>query len=148
MIFSGACHCGDIAVTYATTQAEPPLRACQCSFCRRHGAKTTSDSTGRLTIELARPIAYYKFGARVADVIVCPKCGCYVASSIEGPAGRVATLNVVGAHIEALRARGAEAISYDDETAEAKRTRRLSKWTPALIVVKTTNAERVGAAYE
>src|SRR5262249_9048805 len=100
--------------------------------------------SGKLTIELAAPITFYKFGARVADVIVCPKCGCYIASSIEGPAGRVATLNVVGAHIEGLKDRAAEPISYDDETAEAKRGRRRSKWTPTLVTVKAANAERVG----
>jgi hypothetical protein len=133
MKYDGACHCGDIRVAFETALAGPPLRACQCSFCRRHGAKTTSDPDGRLAIELAAPIAYYKFGARVADVIVCPQCGCYIASSIEGPAGRVATLNVVGAGIAALAARAARAIAYDDETPDAKRARRLTKWTPTII---------------
>ena len=135
MLFEGACHCGDVLVSFETTLDAPQLRACQCSFCRAHGAKTTSDSAGQLTIELATPAPFYKFGARVADVIICPRCGCYIASSIGGPGGRVATLNVVGAHIEGLRDRPAEAISYDDEAPDAKRARRLTKWTPTTLLV-------------
>ena len=133
MKYDGVCHCGDIRVSLETALAAPPLRACQCSFCRRHGAKTTSDPAGALAIELAAPINVYKFGARVADVIVCAKCGCYIASSIESPAGRVATLNVVGAGIGVLAAGEAQAISYNEETPAAKRARRLAKWTPATI---------------
>ena len=30
------------------------VRACQCSFCRRHGAKTVSDPNGRLTLTARR----------------------------------------------------------------------------------------------
>ena len=39
-IHEGGCHCGAIRLTYrsATPAAEHALRACQCSFCRRHGS--------------------------------------------------------------------------------------------------------------
>lgn len=46
--YDGACHCGRLRVRY-TTQIRPEdwqLRACDCSFCRRHGARTTTDPSG------------------------------------------------------------------------------------------------------
>ena len=44
----GGCHCGNLKVAFETS-LDPSilqLRACQCSFCRRHGAVTTSDPGG------------------------------------------------------------------------------------------------------
>src|ERR671939_662142 len=59
----GTCHCGNIAIVLETGQ-DPrslPLRACDCSFCRKHGARTTSDPEGRawavLNVNLFRDAA-------------------------------------------------------------------------------------------
>ena len=68
-------------------------------------------------------------------MLICATCGCYIASSIEGPAGRVATLNVVGALVAGLSALAPTPIVYDAETAEAKRARRLAVWTPTRIEI-------------
>ena len=41
---TGGCHCGNMRVAFETS-LDPrnlPLRGCQCSFCRRHGAVATS----------------------------------------------------------------------------------------------------------
>jgi hypothetical protein len=136
MIHPGACHCGDIRVAFETALPDTaPLRACQCSFCRRHGARTTSDPAGRLTITSVRALAFYRFASRTADVVICPRCGVYLASSIGGPTGRVATLNVVGAQLAAFEGRAATPISYDGESGEDKRARRLALWTPTEIAV-------------
>src|SRR5579859_2220723 len=51
-ILRGGCHCGNLGVVLET-ERDPralPLRACQCSFCRRHGAVTTADPGGLLRI--------------------------------------------------------------------------------------------------
>ncbi len=48
--YSGECHCGALGYGY-TTSIDPaawPVRSCQCSFCRRHGARCTSDPAGTL----------------------------------------------------------------------------------------------------
>jgi len=48
----GRCHCGNLRVTLQTN-VDPlalPLRACQCSFCLRHGGLTTADPAGRLAV--------------------------------------------------------------------------------------------------
>ena len=41
MILRGACHCGQVEVAFETAMsvADLPLRACGCSFCRRHGTQ-------------------------------------------------------------------------------------------------------------
>ena len=40
--YPGACHCGAVGVFFETDAGADALqvRACQCGFCRRHGAKT------------------------------------------------------------------------------------------------------------
>ena len=42
---NGSCHCGAVHVQLDPGKpvAELALRACQCSFCRRQGSRTTSD---------------------------------------------------------------------------------------------------------
>ena len=87
MILRGACHCGQVQVAFETAMsvADLPLRACGCSFCRRHGTKAVADPSGRLTIS-APPngLNRYRFGLRTADYLICRTCGAYVAAVIAG----------------------------------------------------------------
>ena len=79
----GGCHCGAITAVFETALAVETIdvRADQCGFCRRHGAKTVSDPAGRLTLRFAEAaVRRYRFGARSADFLVCSDCGAYVAS--------------------------------------------------------------------
>src|SRR5262249_46899024 len=50
----GSCHCGRIAFSFSSTI--PPEkynpRACDCSFCQRHGALFISDPNGSLVLEV------------------------------------------------------------------------------------------------
>ena len=46
----GQCHCGAVNVAIDAAAADLPLRACQCGFCRRHGAATTSRPDAKLTL--------------------------------------------------------------------------------------------------
>jgi hypothetical protein len=70
----GECHCGNVAVTLDTA-VDPgalPLRACQCSFCRRHGARVTTDPAGLLKISVRDPaiLLRYRFGLGITDFLV------------------------------------------------------------------------------
>jgi hypothetical protein len=114
---------------------ELPLRACQCGFCRRHGAATTSDPSSRLHIEAAPgALNRYRFGRRTAEALLCDECGVYVASVLAADGGMLATLNVVGTDLQAFFAgRAAEPVVYDDETDDARLARRLERWTPAVL---------------
>lgn len=131
---AGACHCGAFTAAFETTDpAALQVRACQCGFCRRHGARTVSDPAGRLTLAFAEGATRrYRFGRRSADFLICQGCGDYMASVMEG----VAVLNVVAADIGVFADRAPEPMVYDSETPEEKRARRLARWTPVTLEVR------------
>ena len=134
---TGHCHCGAIRVelTAALAAAELPLRACQCSFCRRHGALTTSDPAGRLHIEATPGAANrYRFGLGVTDFLLCAECGVYVAATMQGEAGLTAVLNVPGVALPGFDGRAPSPMIYDDETPEQRIERRKARWMPAVFV--------------
>ena len=137
MILRGACHCGQVEVAFETASpvADLPLRACGCPFCRRHGTKAVADPNGRLTIS-APPngLNRYRFGLRTADYLICRTCGAYIAAVISGHGEERATLNVTATAIPGLADRHAEPVDYDRESAEDRRARRLTTWTPSRIV--------------
>jgi hypothetical protein len=130
----GACHCGAVRAVFETAlnAADIDVRADQCSFCRRHGAKTVSDPAGRLTLSFAEAaIERYRFGTRMSDFIVCRSCGAYVAATIEG----FGVLNVVGADIRPLADRLARPVDYEDESGEVRLERRRQRWTPLTLEI-------------
>ena len=137
MILRGACHCGQVEVTLETAMSvmDLPLRACGCSFCRRHGTKAVADPNGRLSISApANGLNRYRFGLRTADYLICRTCGAYVAAVISGNDEERATLNVTATGISELADRRAEQVDYDRESVEGRRARRLTSWTPSRIV--------------
>jgi hypothetical protein len=84
MVFVGGCHCGNLRVRFETDIAPERIevRACQCSFCRRHGSSAATDPNGRLTVEFddAALVSRYVFGLRTSEFLVCRRCGVYVAA--------------------------------------------------------------------
>src|SRR5437868_9753855 len=82
--FQASCHCGALAFTFETAipGSRWQIRACQCSFCRRHAARTTSDPAGRVSFRLrdTGSLLRYRFGLRTADFLVCHHCGVYMAA--------------------------------------------------------------------
>jgi hypothetical protein len=139
--FQGACHCGAIAFTFETSRSpdEWPIRACQCSFCRRHGARTTSDPSGRVSFEVRERSALlrYQFGLRTADFIVCRHCGVYLAAALTSDRGQFATLNV-NALFEPLQFDMAAPVSYDEESPGERQSRREQRWTPVFPFLERT----------
>lgn len=137
-VFDGYCHCGAIGFELRTSRppAEWAVRACQCSFCRSHGARTTSDAQGTVRFVIAdlTKLNRYRFGLRSADFFVCRDCGVYVASVLTSTRGQFATLN-----INVLRppvaVPVAAAMSHEGESAEQKLARREQKWTPVVDFV-------------
>ena len=83
----GGCHCGNIEVEYdsAIPAAEAAVRACQCSFCRKHQSRSVSDPAGAARIRVKEPgeLSRYRFGHGTADFIVCRRCGVYVGACSE-----------------------------------------------------------------
>lgn len=135
-VFEGACHCGDVTVHFTTAYSEHdlPLRACQCRFCRTHGARTTSDPNGRLVIS-AKPDAlhHYRFGLKTADFLSCARCASYVGATIGEGADMRATLNANLLHYPEIERRQAQETHYTGETPEMRMTRRRATWTPCAV---------------
>jgi hypothetical protein len=106
------------------------VRADQCGFCQRHGAKTVSDPSGRLVLSFDEAaVLRYRFGTRTSDFLVCRGCGTYIAAVIDG----FGVLNVVGANIQPFAARAARPVDYEAETATERLARRRARWTPLAL---------------
>ncbi|HYG31286.1 MAG TPA: hypothetical protein VD887_13855 [Allosphingosinicella sp.] len=128
MRHEGACHCGAIRIRFESNRPLAP-RACSCSFCRKHGARTVSDPQGAATLECALPPLLYRFASRAADYVLCPRCGVYVGAVSGPPDARIATLNLNAFYDPHLEIE-ATPVSYDGEAAEEKAERRRLRWTP------------------
>jgi hypothetical protein len=129
----GGCHCGNIKVAFETV-LDPkalPLRACQCSFCRRHGGVTTSDPAGRLVIEVGQPeqLLRYRFALGITDFLVCRTCGVYVAAVMAS----IGVLNVNVLDEREPFARPAQPMNYGTEGIADREARRAKVWMPVLV---------------
>ena len=94
MLIHGKCHCGNISfsLTWEPDPAEIPARACNCSFCVKHGGVWTSNPGGALEVVVKDPalVSKYAFGTRTAEFHTCARCGIVpvVTSRIEGQVGQ------------------------------------------------------------
>jgi len=135
---TGRCHCGNVELALETSVRieELSLRADTCSFCRRHGARTTSDPSGRVVITVRHPeqLLRYRFGLRTADFLVCGRCGIYVAAVMSEGAGCWATVNINTLDVVDRFTQPATPVTYEGESAAQRAARRRARWTPAVIV--------------
>jgi hypothetical protein len=81
---SGGCYCGNIRLTVTFSQdlrAYAP-RACDCEFCRKHGAAYVSDPAGSLHIRVAdeRELSRFRQGSNTAQMLLCRQCGVLVGA--------------------------------------------------------------------
>jgi len=136
--FEGGCHCGNLTVRYRTSVApeRATVRACQCSFCRKHRTRAVSDPGGSLeiTIHDARGVSRYRFGLATAEFLLCRECGVYVAAFMpdDGADRGFATLMCSVLDAQA-RYPAAVPAHYGHEDAAARRERRRRAWTPAVV---------------
>lgn len=132
MIYRGSCHCGSIQAEYET---DVPVRLRQdgCGFCSTRGVKSASDPNGRLSLVSRNRLVRYRFGHKTADFLICPACGTYVATTMEGPEGPVGVVNVAGLGIPELKDQPADLASLEGESVDGRIERRLSRWTPVTI---------------
>lgn len=134
----GRCHCGNISITYKThtPPEEAALRACQCTFCRKHQARAVSDPAGHVEFEVARPadLNRYQFGLRSAQFLLCRECGVYVgAFAPEHEASRGHATLMVNVLDDEARYGAAKPTVYDAEDAKSRTARRRRVWTPATV---------------
>lgn len=132
--YQGRCHCGNIELTFET--ATPPdqvrVRECDCSFCRKHGARSIADPAATVSIRIRGDdaVTRYRFGLKTADFLVCRECGVYAAAVLEAGGERFATTNLNILEKEKAFTRKPLTISYEGESTEQRLARRKRKWSP------------------
>lgn len=132
--YEGGCHCGALEFTYETRigprRWEP--RACQCVFCRGHGAITVCDAEGAVRFRYLQPdrLRRYRFAMRSADFLICRECGTYIAAVMMTGAGAVAVINVNTLREKLRGVPAARPVNYRNESLEQRRARRRENWTP------------------
>jgi hypothetical protein len=132
MRHTGQCHCGAIRVALETERPLAP-RACQCSFCRRHHARSVSDPEGQATLVFSTEPIRYRFATRAADYLLCRRCGVYVGAMTEDSGRALVTLNL-NAFDDPHPELAATPVSYDGESAAERAESRSRRWTPAQTV--------------
>lgn len=137
MTLHGRCHCGNIEIDFETelSLAALSLRACQCSFCRKHGVRATSDPAGRLRFHVRDEtrLSRYSFGLKLAEMLVCSRCGAYVGAVMTAEGRTVGTLNVNCLDGQAALTQEARPMVFDGETAGQRTARRFGAWSPASV---------------
>jgi hypothetical protein len=132
LLIDGSCHCGNIAftLTWEPDPAEIPARACDCSFCTKHGGVWTSNPKGKLRVAVKDPslASKYAFGTGTADFHVCTRCGIVpvVTSELDGKLYAVVSVNAFNNVDPALLKRAP--MSFGSETVETRLARRKRGW--------------------
>jgi hypothetical protein len=95
---SGGCHCGSILVQLRLLQAPMTYspRACDCDFCRKHGAAYVSDPEGSLDIRIKAEGdgRTYRQGSGLAELLFCGNCGVLIGALYRDEGRVYATVNV------------------------------------------------------
>lgn len=107
------------------------VRACQCSFCRKHNTLAAADPSGRVAIRIDsdNAVSRYSFGLATAEYLICRSCGVYVSAvTREEPRRALVIINCLDAR--ELFSGTPLATNYDHESEQDRRHRRQSTWTP------------------
>lgn len=136
----GACHCGRLRLSFDTaldvSRFNP--RACDCSFCTKHGAAYISDPHGRLHLEVAEATAlhHYTQGAELAKFVLCQRCGVLMGVVFEHGEQ---VLGAVNASCLAERASlgASQTASPQTLSAAEKKQRWAALWTPTVQVINS-----------
>jgi hypothetical protein len=94
-VYTGSCHCGNAKLAFRTSIAAPDFhpRACDCSFCTKHGAAYISDPRGSLTIESKEELVEYRQGSGSARMLLCGRCGVMLGALYDDGARTYGTVN-------------------------------------------------------
>ncbi|AXI02161.1 GFA family protein [Aquirhabdus parva] len=95
-VYAGGCHCSNIKLAVELTKALNAYkpRACDCDFCKTHGASYLSDPQGKLVITTKDKdaLSRYRQGDAIADFLICKICGVVAGVSFQSEAGLYATI--------------------------------------------------------
>jgi hypothetical protein len=132
MLLIGKCHCGNIAfeLDWPGDSPEIPARACDCSFCVKHGGVWTSNPESSLAVVIrdASRASTYDFGTRTATFHICTICGAVPLATSEIAGHRYAVVNVnMLENVDATWLRRT-ASHFDGEAIDSRLARRSRNW--------------------
>ena len=132
----GGCHCGQLRIEFSTglDPANFTPRACDCSFCRKHGAAYVSDPAGRLSVTFHKgALRKYRQGSNTAEFLICSQCGVLVAVTYEHNARLYGAINIgcldARTGIASPVPTSPQALSPDEKV-----TRWLQLWVPDVLI--------------
>ncbi|MDH3672224.1 MAG: GFA family protein [Gammaproteobacteria bacterium] len=134
----GKCHCGNIQYEFVWPESdnEIPVRACSCTFCRKHNGVYTSHPKGQLTacVSDQSRINKYAFGTKTAEFYICARCGVmpFVTSKFEGKTYAVVNVNTFeGVNPGDLVS---SVTDFDGESIDGRLQRRARNWIPQVTI--------------
>lgn len=134
----GSCHCDSISLTLQAPRSpdQCPLNTCQCTFCRKHNARTFSDPSAKceVTINSIENLRCYRFGLSTAEVILCGNCGVYVCMVLRDREKAWTTVNAMCLDNFGEWTGPVSERMYDGESKEERTERRKARWCPTTLV--------------
>jgi hypothetical protein len=134
----GKCHCGNIAYEFLWPESghEIPVRACSCTFCRKHNGVYTSHPQGQLIARVSDQshVNKYAFGTKTAEFFICTTCGVvpFVISQIQGQTYAVVNVNTFeDVNPEDLMS---SVTNFDSESIDGRLQRRARNWIPQVTI--------------
>ena len=139
-LHAGGCHCGNLRLQLRTglRPADFEIRACQCSFCRKHATLAIADPYGEVELRVEDPkqLSRYCFGQRTIDFLLCRICGVYVgAVTRDGSLRALVIVNALDSR-QAFAGNTPLKVDYDPETREDRIERRRTLWTPFSLILE------------
>ena len=135
--YPGSCHCGAVQISFHSDKKPEEMRVgrCDCSFCRRHGARTMGDPAGSVEFRAAPGgLSRYRFGLGITNYLLCAKCGTYLGAVMPDDGGPIGTVNVNALDIRDTFDPAPPLRHYDGEDEARRRARRRKFWMPASVI--------------
>ena len=124
---SGGCYCGNIRLTVSLSRdlSTYTPRACDCDFCRKHGAAYVSDPTGSLRIRVTdeRELSRFRQGSNTAEMLLCRQCGVLVGALYQEADGLFGTVNA-----QALESRASFGVETSVSPKALAADRKVQRW--------------------
>jgi hypothetical protein len=134
---SGRCYCGNIRLTVSLSRDLTTYhpRACDCDFCRKHGAAYVSDPQGSLHIRITdeRQVNRFRQGSNTAEMLICRTCGVLVGAVYRESDRLFGTLNAQALDCRASFA-AEQSVSPKSLSADQKVQRWRDIWFPDVRV--------------
>ncbi|NND66146.1 MAG: hypothetical protein HKN19_01045 [Halioglobus sp.] len=129
MSLEGRCPCGNLSIHWQTVDYSVVPRACQCSYCREHGAAWVSKPGTRVRLGVRDQLGYrvVQQGSETAQFYECDHCGAVLVATVEAEGDTYGALNA--RHLRNPQGFAAPVeVDYSGQDAAEKVARWRSNW--------------------